>query len=99
MKVEEIIKLVNAGYTKEEINNMVLPEVEPETEVIPEEPKPATEETVVNSLQVMTEGISKAIIQELQKQNVMNSNQKEDTITPSEDIIATVLNLFEEKGE
>ena len=44
MNVEQIIKMIDAGYTKEEIEKMTQPEPEPKTEPKPKtEPEPKTE--------------------------------------------------------
>lgn len=42
MNVEQIIKMIDAGYTKEEIEKMTQPEPEPKQEPKPE-PEPKTE--------------------------------------------------------
>lgn len=44
MNIEQIIKMIDAGYTKEEIEKMTQPEPEPKTEPEPkQEPKPEPE--------------------------------------------------------
>lgn len=43
MNVEQIIKMIDAGYTKEEIEKMTQPEPEPEPEPKPQ-PEPKTEQ-------------------------------------------------------
>ena len=99
MTKEELMKLVNAGFTKEEIFKLA-EETPKETEETPKETEEIQETLPVNSLGVMTEGISKAIIEELQKQNILNSRMPEEVTTSSEDILANVLDLFEtDKGD
>ena len=46
MKVEEVIKLIDAGYSKEEIDKMLQPEPEPKPDPEPErkpDPEPKAE--------------------------------------------------------
>lgn len=75
MKVEDIIKLIDAGYTKEDIIKMNEPEVKPaEPEpaaapvTVPEE-KPDTQAAILAELQQMRKSIN--------AMNIMNSGTTE----------------------
>ena len=97
MKREDVMKLVNAGFSKEEILGLLseTPEETPKEtpEETPEENKPIWNPFEMAS---MTEGISSAIIEAIQKQNILNSSQKEETPISGEDILANVLDLLDE---
>ena len=58
MKLEEVLKLIDAGYTKEEITSMLTPEPVPEKTPEPEKPIPAAQAAA---------GPSDAVLQELQE--------------------------------
>ena len=45
---------------------------------------------------IMSEGISKAIIEELQKSNILGSRMPAEDQVTGEDILATVLDLIDE---
>ena len=89
MKYEEIIKLLDAGYTREEIISMEGPTPEDPT---PEDPTPEdpTPETGMSDLvQEMRDAFSE-LKKEFTAFNIMSSRQPEEK-TP-EDIIATIIN-------
>ena len=105
MNKEELLKLVNAGFTKEEIFTLFGDKTEDTPETKEDTPKEDTPQELENfsgfpsnGLEVMTEGISKAIIEAIQKQNILNSSQREENPISSEDIIANVLNLYEKES-
>lgn len=97
MNVEQIIKMIDAGYTKEEIEKMTQPEPEPEPKPQPEpkteqepkqepEPKPqpkTAEDPVLKELQ----DLKKAVY----AMNIMQSSQppKSESV---DDILAKALN-------
>ena len=89
MKYEEIIKLLDAGYSREEIIEM---ETTPE-ESKPEEPKPEETKTSETGMSDLVKEMRDAF-SELKKEftafNIMSSRQPEEK-TP-EDIIATIIN-------
>ena len=67
MNVEQIIKMIDAGYTKEEIEKMTQPEPEPKQEPKPEaKPEPAVD-PVLKELQ----DLKKAVY----AMNIMQSSQ------------------------
>ena len=97
MKYNEIIRLLDAGYTREEILNM---DTQAPEEVPPEEvaPTPAPEEAFTEML-----GEMRSAFEEMRKEftafNIMNSNQPADEKRSSEDIIANIINPTVKKGD
>lgn len=93
MNLEQIIKLLDAGYTKEEIQSMTAtaPEptqeqaAEPAPETKPEEKKPETEPVNEKMLQELQD-LKKAVY----AMNIMNSSQPEQRETV-DDILARAL--------
>ena len=103
MKKEDVVKLVNAGFTKEEILGLLgegtsekTPDKTPEK--TPDKTPEKTPEVspLMGDYQAMTEGISTAIIEAIQKNNILNSSQKEEPTLSGEDILANVLDLLDE---
>ena len=88
MNVEQIIKMIDAGYTKEEIEKMTKPEPEPKTEPEPEpEPKPeAKPEPAVDPVLKELQDLKKAVY----AMNIMQSSQppKSESV---DDILAKAL--------
>lgn len=87
MKLEEVIKLIDAGYSKEEIDKMLQPEPEPKPDPEPEpkadpEPKP---EPVVDPVLKELQDLKKAVY----AMNIMNSAQPEQKSV--DDILAASL--------
>ena len=96
MKLEEIIKLIDAGYTKADIEKMLTPaaeekqpEPEPAPEPMPEEKKPESEPVNAQMLKELQD-LKKAVY----AMNIMNSEQPEQRETV-DDILAKALNLKE----
>ena len=86
MKYEEIIKLLDAGYTREEILNMKdTPAQEPAPESAPE---PVAEVSEV--LKEMREAFND-MKKEMTAFNIMNSNLPAENERTSEDIIANII--------
>lgn len=97
MNLEQIIKLLDAGYTKEEIQSMTAtapeptqeqaaePKTEPAPETKPEEKKPETEPVNEKMLQELQD-LKKAVY----AMNIMNSSQPEQRETV-DDILARAL--------
>lgn len=96
MNVEQIIKLLDAGYTKEDIEKMnqpaaepepapeTKPEPEPAPETKPEEKKPETE-PVNNQMLKELQDLKKAVF----AMNIMQSSQPEQKSV--DDILANAL--------
>ena len=75
MKVEEVIKLIDAGYSKDEIDKMLQPEPEPKPDPEPE-PKPDPEpkaEPEIDPVLKELQDLKKAVY----AMNIMNSAQPE----------------------
>lgn len=106
MKATEILQLINAGYTKAEIEAMELPETaaapdptlapEPVTEAEPapvkEEPKPEpVKPNPVNpEIQALTKQIND-LVSAIQKSNLLNTNQPNIPAETAEDILANII--------
>lgn len=104
MKHEEIIKLLDAGYTKEEITEMLKTDESgesPEEEKTPNSPEEETPVTTSESSKIITEALSeiKDIFSDFKKEltaiNILNSNIPQNTET-TEDIIGKIINPFED---
>ena len=81
MNVEQIIKMIDAGYTKEEIEKMTQPEPEPKTEPEPE-PEPKPEPKTEPKQEPKQEPVNDPVLKELQDlkkavyaMNIMQSSQ------------------------
>ena len=79
MKVEEVIKLIDAGYSKEEIDKMLQPEPEPKPD-----PEPKAEPEIDPVLKELQD-LKKAVY----AMNIMNSAQPEQKSV--DDILAASL--------
>ena len=87
MKVEEVIKLIDAGYSKDEIDQMLQPEPEPKPDPEPE-PKPDPEpkaEPEIDPVLKELQDLKKAVY----AMNIMNSAQPEQKSV--DDILAASL--------
>lgn len=87
MKVEEVIKLIDAGYSKEDIDKMLQPEPEPKPDPEPE-PKPDPEpkaEPEIDPVLKELQDLKKAVY----AMNIMNSAQPEQKSV--DDILAASL--------
>lgn len=103
MKHDEIIKLLDAGYTKEEITEILKTD---DTEKAPEEGTKKPDEvektdTTEDSSKIITEALSeiKDIFSDFKKEltaiNILNSNIPQHTET-ADDIIGKIINPFED---
>lgn len=99
MKYEEIIKLLDAGYSRNEILKM---------EETPEEKKPEEKASVEKQFEEQPDPISgvmeevKGMFAEMKKEltamNILNSRQPADSEKTSEDIIASIINPTKQKN-
>ena len=88
MNYNEIIKLLDAGYSREEILQMDVKEPEPAPEPEPEpEPAPDPMASIMTEVKDMFADLRK----ELTAMNIMNSRQQDDHNEP-EDILAQIIN-------
>ena len=95
MNYSDIIKLLDAGYTREEILNMKDAPADPEP--APEDQEPAPE-PVINTDAIMTE--VKEMFSEMKKEltamNILNSRQSGEEKT-ADDILANIINPTRKK--
>ena len=105
MKVDEIIKLLDAGYTKEEILEMNKDPEQPEHEE-PEQPEqPEHEEPVQPDVNEMSAAVKefKTAIDDLKKEfiaaNIMASNRAGEQTATAETAVANIINPFTNKKE
>ena len=99
MKYEEIIKLLDAGYSRDEILAMKEePAPVPDPEPTPDDPEPA--QAPDPSAEVMKE--MKEMFAEMKKEltamNILNSRQKSDEVKTGEDILASIINPVKNNG-
>lgn len=102
MKASEILQLINAGYTKAEIDAMENPETDapdpipaaaPEAEQEPEpETKPIQEkpQTVNPEIEALTNQIN-SLVSAIQRSNILNSQQPQQPAESAEDILASII--------
>ena len=95
MKYEEIIKLLDAGYSRDEILNMQEPETQPEPQPEPQPAQPVNDMT--DALKEMRDMFAE-MKKELTAFNIMNSRQPADVERTSEDIIANIINPTQKNG-
>ena len=98
MKYEEIIKLLDAGYSREEILAM---KEDPAPAPNPAEPEPApAPEPADITAGIMEEvkGMFAEMKKELTAMNIMNSRQESDEVRTGEDILASIINPVKNNG-
>lgn len=98
MKYEEIIKLLDAGYSRDEILAM---KEEPAPAPDPAEPEPApAPEPADITAGIMEEvkGMFAEMKKELTAMNIMNSRQDSDEVRTGEDILASIINPVKNNG-
>lgn len=98
MKYEEIIKLLDAGYSRDEILAM---KEEPAPAPDPTEPEPApAPEPADITAGIMEEvkGMFAEMKKELTAMNIMNSRQESDEVRTGEDILASIINPVKNNG-
>ena len=104
MKATEILALINAGYTKAEIEAMELPETaavpdpdpqpapeaEPEKDKEAPKPEPEKPNPVNPEIQALTKQIND-LVSAIQKSNLLNTNQPQVHAESAEDILANII--------
>jgi hypothetical protein len=104
MKATEILQLINAGYTKADIEAMELPETAaapdpipepvPEAEPAPEteapQPEPVKPNPVNPEIQALTKQIND-LVSAIQKSNLLNTQMPEAKPETAEDILANII--------
>ena len=101
MKYEEIIKLRDAGYSREEILAM---KEEPAPAPDPKEPEPTPEpepapapDPAADVMKEMKEMFAE-MKKELTAMNILNSRQESDDVKTGEDILASIINPVRNNG-
>lgn len=101
MKYEEIIKLLDAGYSREEILAM---KEEPAPAPDPKEPEPTPEpepapapDPAADVMKEMKEMFAE-MKKELTAMNILNSRQESDDVKTGEDILASIINPVRNNG-
>lgn len=98
MKYEEIIKLLDAGYSRDEILAM---KEEPAPAQDPKEPEhaPAPEPADITAgIMEEVKGMFAEMKKELTAMNIMNSRQESDEVRTGEDILASIINPVKNNG-
>lgn len=102
MKYEEIIKLLDAGYSRDEILAMKEEPApaDPEPTSAPADPEPTPAPAADPAADVMKE--MKEMFAEMKKEltamNIMNSRQEPDDVRTGEDILASIINPVRNNG-
>lgn len=101
MKYEEIIKLLDAGYSRDEILAMKEePAPAPDPEPTPDDPEPTPAPDPADTSGIMEEvkGMFAEMKKELIAMNIMNSRQESDELRTGEDILASIINPVKNNG-
>ena len=101
MKYEEVIKLLDAGYSRDEILAM---KDEPAPAPDPKEPEPTPEpepapapDPAADVMKEMKEMFAE-MKKELTAMNILNSRQESDDVKTGEDILASIINPVRNNG-
>ena len=98
MNYEEIIKLLDAGYSRDEILAM---KEEPAPAPDPKEPEPAPAPEPADITAGIMEEV-KSMFSEMKKEltamNILNSRQESDEVRTGEDILASIINPVKNNG-
>lgn len=99
MKYDEIIKLLDAGYSREEILAMKEePAPAPDPEPTPADPEPApAPDPAADVMKEMKEMFAE-MKKELTAMNILNSRQESDDVKTGEDILASIINPVKNNG-
>lgn len=113
MKVSEILKLIDAGYTKAEIQAMENPETDTAPDPVPaapaaepeevpeqEETKPIPEAPAAGNPQIdaLTKQLN-SLVSAIQKSNMLNSQQPAPPAQSAEDILASIIHPTHKRAE
>lgn len=99
MKYEEVIKLLDAGYSRDEILAMKEePAPAPDPEPTPDDPEPApAPDPAADVMKEMKEMFAE-MKKELTAMNILNSRQESDDVRTGEDILASIINPVRNNG-
>ena len=99
MKYEEIIKLLDAGYSRDEILAMKEePAPAPDPEPTPADPEPAPAPDPAADVMKELKGMFAEMKKELTAMNIMYSRQDSDEVRTGEDILASIINPVKNNG-
>ena len=100
MKYEDIIKLLDAGYSRDEILAMKEEPAPADPDPAPADPDPAPADPADITAGIMEEvkGMFTEMKKELTAMNIMNSRQNSDDVKTGEDILASIINPEKNNG-
>ena len=101
MKYEDIIKLLDAGYSREEILAMKeepAPADPAPADPAPADPAPADPADITTGIMEEVKGMFAEMKKELTAMNIMNSRQGADDVNSGEDILASIINPVRNNG-
>lgn len=102
MKYEEIIKLLDAGYSRDEILAMKEEPAPADPEPTPApadpEPTPAPAADITAGIMEEVKGMFAEMKKELTAMNILNSRQEPDDVRTGEDILASIINPVKNNG-
>ncbi len=99
MKYKEIIKLLDAGYSRDEILAMKEEQAPaPDPEPTPDDPEPATAPDPAADVMKEMKEMFAEMKKELTAMNIMNSRQESDDVKTGEDILASIINPVKNNG-
>ena len=97
MNYTDIIKLLDAGYTREQILEMKdEPAPEPEPAPVEDKQEPDTHE-IMESVMTEVKDMFAEMKKELTAMNILNSRQEGEDFKSSEDILASIINPTKKK--
>ena len=96
MKYQEIIKLLDAGYSRDEILKMQDEKEDPKPEEKKEDPKPEEKEDPIADTLKGIKDMFADMKKEFTAMNILNS-QREDVEKTADDYIANIINPFDRK--
>lgn len=98
MKYAEIIKLLDAGYSRDEILAMK-EEQAPAPDPKEPEPAPAPEPADITAgIMEEVKGVFAEMKKELTAMNILNSRQESDEVRTGDDILASIINPVKNNG-
>ena len=100
MKYEDIIKLLDAGYSREEILAMKEEPAPADPDPVPadHDPAPADPANITAGIMEEVKGMFAEMKKELTAMNIMNSRQNSDDVKTGEDILASIINPEKNNG-
>ena len=91
MKYNEIIKLLDAGYSRDEILAMEEEPADPKDHADPKD-------SITAGIMEEVKGMFAEMKKELTAMNIMNSRQESDEVKTGEDILASIINPVRNNG-